>query len=290
MSEHRAGRPLLVLAAAVAGISFGSILVRVAHAEPLAIAAWRLVLASVVVVPAALVIGPRRSGGARAEWLAASAGLLLALHFATWIASLRYTSVAQSVVLVTTGPVWVAVLGLALRLAGASEISWLGIGLCVGGAAIVVAAPTATDVPASNPLLGNGLALAGSVAMGAYLLVAREAQRSLAFLPFVARSYGVAATALCAAVAFTGTPAAGFDGATWLALGGLALLSQLVGHGGANWALRHLSPGFVSGALVGEPVLASLLAWAILGEPITPLIALGGALVLVGIFVSAPRR
>jgi drug/metabolite transporter (DMT)-like permease len=279
-----------VLAAAVTGISIASVLVRVAHAEPLAIAAWRLVLASLVVVPAALVVGPRDSPGARVEWLSAGAGLLLALHFATWIASLRYTTVAQSVVLVTTGPVWVAVLGLALRLVRTNEISWAGIALCVSGGAIVAIAPAATGVAAPDPLLGNALALAGAVAIGAYLLLAREAQRSLAFLPFVARSYGVAAIALSVAVALTGTPAWGFDGRTWLALGGLALLSQLVGHGGANWALRHLSPGFVSGVLVAEPVFASLLAWAILGERVTPLVALGGVLVLAGIAVSARRR
>jgi drug/metabolite transporter (DMT)-like permease len=290
LSTRGGSLPLIVLAAALAGVSSGSILIRLAHAEPLAIAAWRLVIASAVVLPAALVVGPRNSPGLRAELLSIGAGVLLALHFATWIASLAYTTVAQSVVLVTTGPVWVAVIGLALRVVPARELSWPGIGLCVAGAAIVAVAPAASGAPAPQPLLGNALALAGAVAIGAYMLVAREAQKSLAFLPFIARSYSTAAVVLTAAVAMTGTPALGFDSRTWLALGALALLPQLVGHGGTNWALRHLSPAFVSVVLVGEPVFASLLAWAILGEPITAAVAAGGTLVLAGILTSARRR
>jgi drug/metabolite transporter (DMT)-like permease len=277
---------LLVLALAVASVSFGSILIRLADAAPLAIAAWRVALASVVVVPAALAFGDRRLGDRRTETLAAIAGVLLALHFATWIASLEYTSVAQSVVLVNTAPVWVALFGRALGVA--DRTPWLGIALCVAGSALVAAAPASGALDAaSRPALGNALALAGAVCMGGYLLAARAAQRGLDFLGFVARSYGIAALVLAGAVALTGTPASGFDARTWAALVGLAIVAQLLGHGGTNWSLRHLGPGFVSIALVAEPVLASLLAWVILGEPVTAAIAAGGVLVLAGIVLAA---
>lgn len=282
--------PLVVLAVAVAGVSFGSILVRLADAHPLAIAAWRVSLASLVVVPAALAFGRRRLADGRTEALAALAGVLLAGHFAAWIASLQYTTVAQSVVLVTTAPIWVALFGRLLGIMDARDTPWLGILLCVGGSALVAAAPAASGVAAApQAALGNALALAGAVCMGGYLLAARAAQQSLDFLGFVARSYGIAAVVLAAAVWATGTPASGFDARTWLALGGLALVAQLIGHGGTNWSLRHLGPAFVAVVLVGEPVLASLLAWAILDEPITAVVAAGGALVLAGILWSARR-
>jgi drug/metabolite transporter (DMT)-like permease len=281
--------PLVVLAVAVGGVSFGSILVRLAAAEPLAIAAWRVAIASAVVVPAALAFGRRRLAEPRTELLALLAGTLLALHFATWIASLSYTTVAQSVVLVNTAPIWVAVFGRALGLLPPGSTPWLPIALCVAGAAIVAAAPTAGATAAPQPAWGNALALAGAVCMGGYLLAARAAQQQLDFLGFVARSYGTAAVVLAVAVLVTGTPASGFDARTWLALVGLALVAQLIGHGGTNWSLRHLGPAFVAVVLVAEPVLASLLAWAILGEPVTAPVAAGGVLVLAGIVLAARR-
>jgi drug/metabolite transporter (DMT)-like permease len=283
--------PLLVLALAVGSVSFGSILIRLADAPPLAIAAWRVALASLVVVPAALAFGERRLADRRTEGLAVLAGVLLALHFATWIASLRYTTVAQSVVLVNTAPVWVAIFARLLRLGGTERTPWLGIAACVAGSALVAAAPTeAAGAAGSRPALGNGLALAGALCMGGYLLAARAAQQALDFLGFVARAYGVAALVLIVTVALSGTRAWGFDARTWAALFGLAVVAQLLGHGGTNWSLRHLGPAFVAIALVAEPVLASLLAWALLDEPVTALVATGGALVLAGIVIAARAR
>ena len=125
--------------------------------------------------------------------------------------------------------------------------------------------------------------------MGGYLLAARAAQQRLDFLGFVARSYGTAAVVLALAVLATGTPARGFDAQTWAALAGLALVAQLIGHGGTNWSLRHLGPAFVAVVLVAEPVLAALLAWALLAEPVTPAVVAGGVLVLAGIVLAARR-
>lgn len=281
--------PLVVLAVAVCGVSFGSILVRLADAEPLAIAAWRVAIASAVVVPAALAFGRRGFADPRTEGLALLAGTLLALHFATWIASLSYTTVAQSVVLVTTAPLWVAVFGRILGMQAPGSTPWLPIALCVAGAAVVAAAPAAGAGTASHPAWGNALALAGAACMGGYLLAARAAQQQLDFLGFVARSYGTAAVVLSLAVLASGTPASGFDAQTWAALAALALVAQLIGHGGTNWSLRHLGPAFVSVVLVAEPVLASVLAWAILGEPVTPAVVAGGVLVLAGIVLAARR-
>lgn len=275
--------PFLVLAVALAGVSFGSIFVRLAAAPALAIALWRMTLASAVVVPAALVSRRAARRASVRDWsLAAAAGGLLALHFGTWITSLQFTTVAASVLLVNTAPVFVAVL---MWLIGQRPglRTWLAVALGVAGA-VVIAAPTGAD---RGSLLGNLLAIGGAIAMAAYLLLAREAQRGLGYLPYVAVAYGTAAAVLWAAVLSSGTPWWGFDSGTWAALAAMAVVSQLVGHGGYNWSLRHLHPAFVSIALTGEPVLASLLAWWLLHEPLTLRVVAGGALVLAAIWVAA---
>jgi drug/metabolite transporter (DMT)-like permease len=279
--------PLLVLAFALAGVSFGSIFVRLAAAPALAIALWRMTLASAVVVPAAFAAGGGARGGAtRRDWaLAAAAGGLLALHFGTWITSLQFTTVAASVLLVNTAPVFVALL---MWLTGQrpGPRTWVAVALGVAGA-VVIAAPSGAG---QGALLGNLLAVGGAVAMAGYLLLAREAQRALPYLPYVAVAYGTAAAVLWVAVLWSGTPWRGFSAGTWAVLAAMAMVSQLVGHGGYNWSLRHLNPAFVSIALTGEPVLASLLAWWLLGEALTLRILAGGGLVLAAILVAARTR
>lgn len=275
--------PVVVLCVALLAVSHGAILVRVADAAPLAIAAWRVGLAALVVVPLALLYSKSRRVSLHAERAALAGGVLLALHFAAWIASLSYTTVAQSVVLATTAPVWVAVLSQALGLARMTAAGWFAIALCAAGSAVIAG----SDLAGGGSWYGNALALFAAVCMGAYLLLAQAAQREIDFLGFVARSYGAAAVVLWLAVFATGTAAGGYDTRTWLALAGLAVVSQLIGHGGANWSLRHLPPAFVALVLVGEPILAALLAWWLFDERVTVLVWLGGALILGGILLSA---
>lgn len=283
MSRARGVAPFVVLALAVLGVSNGSILVRLAHGPPLAIAAWRMVLASLVVVPLALAFGRRARASLRTELTTVAAGLLIALHFATWISSLSHTTVAQSVVLVNTAPAWVALIGRVLFGVRLPAVGWLAIGACLAGSALIA---SAADDGHGGSLYGNALALAGAVALAGYLLAASAAQRELDFLGFVARSYLTAAVALCLTVIVTGTPAFGFESTTWFAIGGLALASQLIGHGGTNWSLRHLPPAFVALALLAEPLIASFLAWRLFGEAVGTRVWLGGALVLAGILLS----
>jgi drug/metabolite transporter (DMT)-like permease len=280
--------PYLVLAVALAGVSFGSIFVRLAAAPALAIALWRMTLAAAVVAPAALAGGARPAGRRSREVSAAvAAGGLLALHFGTWITSLQFTTVAASVLLVNTAPVFVAALAWAMGERPARS-TWAAVALAVAGALVI--AGGSGDDPGSLP--GNLLAVCGAVAMAGYLLLAREAQRGLGYLPYVAIAYGTAAAALWVAVIVSGTQWSGFTSRTWAVLAAMAAVSQLVGHGGYNWALRHLQPTYVAVALTGEPVLASLLAWWLLGEPLTGRVAAGGLLVLAAILVAtrAARR
>lgn len=275
--------PLAVLAIALVGVSFGSIFVRLAVAPALAVALWRMTFASAIALPAAAV-GSRRGDlpRGRAVLLAAAAGALLALHFAAWISSLDYTTVAISVLLVTTAPLWVVLLGWAALGQRPPVQTWVAIGLAVSGAVFIAAGGDG----GSGAALGYVLALVGAVAMAGYLLLAREAQRVLPYRAYVAVAFGTSAAVLWIAVLASATPWRGFSSQTWGILAALALVSQLIGHGGYNWSLRHLQPAFVAITLTGEPVLATLLAWWLLGEPVTARILLGGALVLAGIVVA----
>ncbi|MFZ2508623.1 MAG: DMT family transporter [Steroidobacteraceae bacterium] len=282
----RAGHaaPFLVLAIALVAVSFASIFARLADAGPLAIAAWRMGIAAMVVIPVALAVG---TGTARAELrhaaIAAAAGLFLALHFATWIASLDYTSIARSVLLVSTAPIWVAIFLYASGHGAPAQRTVLALILAIGGVAIA----SIGVERGQGVMAGDLLAVAGAIAMAAYLLLSERAQSRLPFRPYLAIAYGSAAGFLWFAVLLTDTPAAGFTATTWWALAGMAVVSQLIGHSGYNWGLRHLSPLFVAVVLVGEPVLAALLGWWLLGERLDWQTAAGGLLILAGILLGA---
>jgi drug/metabolite transporter (DMT)-like permease len=273
--------PYLVLAIALVAVSHGAIFARLADAAPLAIAAWRLGIACFVVLPVAAATGPAGLITARHAGLAAGAGLLLAVHFATWIASLDYTTIARSVLFVSTAPIWVAVIEAGLGRGLPSPMMQAALAAAMAGAAIV-----SSGEFGGGAFTGDALALAGAIAMAGYLLLSREAQAALPFRAYLGIAYGTAALALWFAVLATGTQATGFGATTWWALAGMALVSQLVGHGGYNWALRHLPPLFVAVALIGEPVLASLLGWCLLGEEPGWRTAAGGILILAAIALA----
>jgi len=278
--------PLLVLGVAIVAVAHASIFVRLADAAPLAIAAWRLTLASAIVVPLALLFdrGAFARLDARTLGLIAAAGLLLAGHFATWITSLRYTSIANSVVLVTSAPIWVGLIGALTGTLRLSRQMWFAVALSVLGSAVIGWGSARLGIAT---LRGDLLAIGGAICIGGYLMLAQRIQRKLPFLPFVALVYAAAALFLWITALGTGTQLAGFSGRTWWALAGIALVSQVIGHSGYNWSLRHLNPDIVAVTLLGEPILASLLGLLFFAEPIAPATLAGGVLILAAILVAA---
>lgn len=275
----------LVLLAGVLAISTAAVLIRRCEAPSLAVAAWRMGLAAAALLPIELLRSRKAPPPQDLGWCALS-GLFLALHFAAWISSLSYTSVASSVVLVTTNPLFVglfshwvmgdrlrrsAQVGMAVAMAGAALIGW---GDFAGGA---------------NPLLGDALALLGAVAASAYLLAGRHVRPRLGTRTYAAWVYGWAAAFLLAAAFVTGTPMAGYSADTYLYLGLLALVPQLIGHTILNWALAHLPAPTVAVVILGEPVGATLLAVIALGEAPAAAALAGGLLVLTGITLTLHR-
>lgn len=285
--------PPLVLFVSVLAMSTAAPLVRFAAAEPLAIAFWRLALALPIIALLITVRGQwpalRRLG--RREWLVSvAAGVLLAAHFWSWIASVTLTSVAASVALVSTQPVWVALFAMVTLRERPEPRHWVGIGVAVLGAAVIGWGDLGGG---PDPLRGDLLALLGAVFVAGYYVIGRRLRQGIGLWPYVFVVYGCAAVTLLGAMLATGAPVAtGHQPVDWLVFLGLALGPMMIGHTGQNWALRYLPAYAVNLTLLGEPVGATLLAWALpgIGEaPPLPAV-LGGAMILSGIVVGTRRK
>ena len=225
--------------------------------------------------------GRLRAHDARTERRLVLAGLALALHFAAWIASLRYASVAISTLLVCTTPVWTEAYAVARRrrLDPYAAISVTG---ALAGVAIVVGLPDRANTP-----LGIALALCGALAISTYLLIVRGTDARYDTLAVTARTYAYAAVALGIAVAATHDPFPPLaDARAWGGILAMALISQLFGHTAMNSAVRVVSPTFVGTMTLLEPVIAALLAAAIFGERLGATTALGAAIILGAIAVA----
>lgn len=279
----------LALILAVLAAASSSIWVRLSGAPAVAKAFWRLAFSiPLVLAPVLLRRRPVAWPRGRDLGLAVASGAFLAAHFATWIASLDYTSVASSTVLVSTHPFLVtaiaarvlgertparALAGVALAVAGGALIAWGDWG---GGRAV---------------LYGDLLALAGAATFAGYVTLGRVLRRRLDVVGYAATVYGVAAAVLLGVGLLAGVPLAGFAAADWAVFLALAVFPTLLGHTVMNWALGYVRAGLVSVSVLGEPLAGAVLAWFILGDRPGPLVLLGGAVILAGIawFVRAAQ-
>lgn len=283
----------IVLAGAVAVVSTASILIRLAQAEgasSLTIAAVRLGLAAAILAPFAWLKAGREIMrlGRRELGLCLLSGLFLAIHFWTWISSLEYTSVASSAALVTTNPLWIGLASAVLLSERPAPTALAGIALTVAGSALIFAADSGgSERTATNPLLGNALALVGAISASGYLLVGRALRARISLTAYVWLAYTVAAMLLGVAVAASGTSLAALSVPAWGFMALLAIGPQLGGHTAFNWAVRRLTATFVAIAILGEPVGAAILAWFFFEEGFTSLQLIGFVLLLAGIFVAA---
>lgn len=276
-----------MLAGGLVAVSTAATLTRMADAPPLAIAAYRMLFAACIVMP--LAAGHMRRDLAalsgREKVLVLTSGGCLAVHFALWIASLGRTSVASSVALVTTSPLWVAVAApivlhqpFSRRLVGGIVIAFAG-AILVGGGDL--------SIGGGQVLVGDLMALGGALAAAGYFLIGGRIRPRLRLSSYVALVYGLAAAALLVWCLIARVPMTGFSRQTWIVLLLLGAVPQVLGHSSFNWALSRLSTTFVTGTVLGEAVGSTVLAWIVLGEEPPALAALGGALVLTGLFRSA---
>jgi len=280
-----------LLAVAIMAVSSAAILARWARPEPLALAFWRTA-GGAAVLGAPAWRAPVRPRGRQWWWLAA-AGVALALHFATWLASLRLTSVAASVTLVCSSPLMIA---LWLWAAGRrpSGRTWAAIGLSFLGVALILAGDAAGGAPPpgggrGSALAGDVLALAGAACIAVYFVIGDRMRATLPTSVYAGWTYGAAAAALAPMALLSGVSLVHLDGRAWVAVVATVVGPQLAGHTVLNALLKQLGSITVSLALLLEPFGSSLLAWVLLAEvppfPVVagaPLVVAGLALQLVG--------
>ena len=275
----------VVLIAAMLAVAHAAIFVRLADVDPLVIAAYRMLIAALALLPFALMLARDQIRALTIrEWrLIAVASVFLALHFAAWIEGVARTSIANAVVLVTLTPVWLALWSvLALRKSPGWRI-WLAVALAIGGGAVMAWGSVQIGMAT---LIGDGLALAGGILFAAFFLVTDKARRSVGLVAFITLVYAGAAVLLWIPVLALDLPVAGFSRETYFALVAIGLISQVVGHSGFNWAVRTISPMFLALLFLAEPILSTALGWIYFREGFGLATVLGGVLILGAIYLG----
>ena len=293
------------LLTAILAVSTSSVFVRFAQADApsLVIAALRLTCAVLLLAPLTLA---RHHGELLALTrhelvLGAISGIFLAVHFASWISSLEYTSVASSVVFVSTGPLWVALLSPMLLDERLSRAAVFGLAVAIAGGTIIGLAdvcawhgglrcPELGQVMQGRAMWGNFLALAGAWTVSGYLIIGRKLRSQMSLIPYIFLVYGMAALALIVLMFAAGQSPFGYPLRTygWIFL--LAAFPQLIGHSTYNWVLRYIPATLVALITLVEPVTSAILAYFVLRETPTHGVLFGGLLILLGIYLASKPK
>jgi len=273
-----------VLIIGLVAISFASIFIKMCDAPSLVIAAYRLTIASAFY----FTLTRYRSGPVWAgfSWsqrkVALISGLFLTLHFTTWITSLEFTSVASSVVLVQSAPIFV-VLGSSIFLRERPSVRTIaGVCITLAGGIIVGIHDFSID---QTSLRGNLLAICGAVGAAGYMIAGRSLRPSIDTFRYVTAVYSVAAVLLVLLTVGSGTQFFGYTIRTYLLLAAIAIVPQIIGHTIFNWGLKFFSAIAISITLLCEPIGASLLARSFLHETLGTTKILGGAVILTGVIL-----
>ena len=305
MTEDRARLTLpLAILIAILAVSTASIFIRFAQREApsLVIAALRLTFASLILAPVALIRHrDELKKLSRSDLLLGLlSGLFLAVHFATWISSLEYTSIASSVVLVSTGPLWVALFSPVFLKEPLTRSVLVGMLLALFGGTIIglsdscqihngLVCPPFSEFLQGRAFLGNFLALVGAWAVAGYLMIGRKLRGGMSLIPYIFIVYGFSAIILLGIMFVAGQNPIGLKPITYIWIILLALVPQLIGHSTYNWALRFLPAALVSITTLGEPIGSAILAYIILQESPTLLTVTGGLLILTGIYLASRK-
>ncbi|MEN9562250.1 MAG: hypothetical protein RIR73_494 [Chloroflexota bacterium] len=293
----------IALVVATLAVSTSSIFIRFAQmdgAPSLVIAALRMSIATLLIAPVALTRHwDEIKRFTRTEvLLGVFSGIFLALHFATWITSLEYTSVASSVVFVGTGPLWVALLSPMLLKEHISRVAIVGLAVAVVGGAIIglsdacvwdggLVCQSLQDALQGRAMWGNFLAVMGAWAVTGYLIIGRKLRAGTSLVPYIFLVYGMAAVTLLIILFVSGNSPFGYEAKTygWIFL--LAAIPQLIGHTTYNWTLKYLTAALVAVTVLGEPIGSAILAFFLLNETPSLMAIAGGILILVGISLSS---
>lgn len=282
--------PYLAVLLGVTGAGFSSIFTKLAEAPPLIIAFYRLSFTVLILAPFTFArgTGELRQMGKKDIILASFSGIMLALHFAVWIASLNYTSIASSTVLVTMHPLFVITGGYVFYREGIRPIGLAGACLAVVGSVIIGVSDFQVG---GQALYGDLLAFSGAIFVAGYVLIGRGLRTHLSLLPYIFVVYGMASLVLFLSALLLGNRLGPYPAWTWIYFLALALVPTIGGHTVFNWALKYVKAAVVSVTILGEPIGATVLAYLIFHQVPTALQLLGGSIIIAGlaIFIWSSR-
>ena len=278
-------RAILVLGVGLIAVSFASIFIKLCFAPALVIAAYRLTISSLFYLGFTRIkIGKIWNTFSRSQLkIIFISAVFLTIHFATWISSLKFTSVASSVVLVQSAPIFVACGSFIFLKERPSALMIAGILIALCGTIIISVYDYSQS---STSLTGNFLALGGAIGVAGYFLAGRKLRGEIDTFRYVSAVYSITAIMLLVLAFISGATLYGYNIKVYLLLFAIAIFPQIIGHTSLNWALKYFSATAISIAVLTEPIGASILAVFILGEQLTVVKIFWGIIILSGVLIA----
>ncbi|MBC8183848.1 DMT family transporter [candidate division KSB1 bacterium] len=278
-------KTIIVLGIGLIAVSVSSILIKLCDAPALVIATYRLTLASVFYLGyTGIKQGKfwRTFSRGQIKTIFISA-IFLTIHFSTWITSLKYTSVASSVILVQSAPIFVAFGSFIFLKERPSALLMVGAVIALFGSIMISVLDYSQD---KNAMTGNLLAIGGAIGAAGYLLAGRKIRSQVNLFSYVSAVYSLTAVALLILAILNGASFFGFSTEIYLLFFAIAIFPQIIGHTSLNWALKYFSATAISIAILAEPIGASILAVFVLGEQLTVVKIFWGIVILSGVLIA----
>jgi drug/metabolite transporter (DMT)-like permease len=279
----------MAILTAVFAVSFSAIFIRWSNAHPFVIAMYRMGITSLILLPLVLTryIKELKKIDKREFMFMIAIGMVLALHFASWISSLNETSVASSVILVTSHPMFVAIVSHYVFKERLRRIGYIGIVIAFSG---IIILSTGDLLEGGSNFYGDVLALIGSIAAGIYILGGRKSRKSISLIPYVFVVYGICTICLLAACLIISAPIYPLPAEEYQLFILMAIIPTIFGHTLYNYALKYVKAQIISVSLLGEPIGSTILAMILLNEAPAELTIIGGCLILPGIYLAYMGR
>ncbi len=264
-------------------VSFSAILTKSSDAPAIIIAFYRLTFTVVLLLPFFLKNHAKefKTIDRRTLVICLISGVFLALHFATWFASLKLTTVASSTVLVNTHPIFIVAGTIFILKEKVSKKAIVSIAIALAGSFII---STGDYSLGKDALWGDVLAILGALFVAGYMMIGRIARQKISVTTYTFIVYSSSALTLLILSILTRTPLYPYPAHEYLKFLGLALLCTLLGHSIFNWALEYVKPAFISTAVLGEPVFATIWAMIVFSEFPTIWQVVGSIIILYGIY------
>ena len=286
----------MLLLLSVISVSFSSILIVTIKANPLTISFYRMLFTTIIIFVILILnkksLNEFKNIKLKNFFIMIIIGIVLALHFSLWITSLKLTSVASSVILVSTHPIIVAPISHIFFKEKLSKINIVGIALAIFGVIALVYGNYGLSSITIDSMWGNILALFGGIAAGFYILGGRKIRKSISLINYTFVIYSISTITLFFICITFSAPIYNVGIGDLQLIFVMAIISGIFGHTLYNWLLKYIKTSIISVALLGEPLGSTLLAYSIPWINQIPSIytIIGGLIIIVGVYLTAKNK